>query len=71
MVRKHFFPGEKGRDGAQIDEMAFWGLKYSLSAGKNMYHAENLCPDSILKSRTHLLFKNGPFLANIVSDLFS
>ena len=66
-----FFLGDKGRDGAQIDKMPFWGLRNSLSAGKNMYHEESLRPDSILKSRTHQLFKNGTFLTKIVSDLFS
>ena len=49
------FPGEKMRDGVQIDKMPFWALRNSLSAGKNMYHEENLCPDSILKSRSRLL----------------
>ena len=49
-----FFPGEE-RDGAQIDKMPFWGLRNSLSAGKYMYHEENLRPDSILKSTTHQL----------------
>ena len=62
-VRKRFFPGEKGKDGAQIEKMLFWGLRNSLSAGKYMYHEENLRPDSILKSRSRLLFKNGPLLA--------
>ena len=52
-----FFLGEKGRDGAQIDEMQCWGLRDSLSAGKNMHHEENLRPDSISKSKTYALFK--------------
>ena len=63
----HFFPGDNGRNGAQIHKMPFWGLRNSLSAGKYMYHEENLRPDSILKSRTHQLFKNAQFLTKIVS----
>ena len=70
-ARKHFFPVEKGRDGAQIDKMLFWGLRNSLSAGKNMYHEENLRPDSMLKWRSHQLFKNVPFWAKYVSAFFS
>ena len=69
-VRKQFFPGDNGRNGAQIGKMPFWGLRNSLSAGKYMYHEENLRPDSILKSRSRLLFKNDPFLANIVSIFY-
>ena len=65
-----FFPGERGRDGAQIEQMPFWGLRKGLSAGKYIYHEESLDPDSILKSRTNQVFKHGPFLANIVNDLF-
>ena len=33
-VRKQFFPGDNGRNGAQIEKMPFWGLRNSLSAGK-------------------------------------
>ena len=69
-VRKQFYPGEKGRDGARIDKMPFWGLRNSLSAGKYMYHEENLRPDSILKSRSHLKFRNGPFLLHILWSMF-
>ena len=67
-VRKQFFPGDNGRNGAQINKMPFWGLRNSLSAGKYMYHEENLRPDSILKSRSRLLFKNDPCLAKIESE---
>ena len=65
-VRKQFFPGDNGRNGAHIEKMPFWGLRNSLSAGKYMYHEENLRPDSILKSRSRLQFKNSPFLAENV-----
>ena len=68
-VRKQFFPGDNGS--AHIKKMPFWGLRNSLSAGKYMYHEENLHPDSILKSRTRLLFKNCPFWAKTVSDFCS
>ena len=63
-----FFPGEKRRDGAQINKMSFWALRNSLSAGKNMYHEENLHPDSTLKSRTQLLLKSSLLLTKNVSD---
>ena len=67
-VAQAFFPGIQGRDGAQNYKMPLWGLRNSLSAGKNIYHEENLRPDSILKSRTRQLIKDSPFLAKIVSD---
>ena len=66
-----FFPGKKGRDGAQIDKMPFGVLRNSLSACKKMFHERNLRPDSILKSRPHVLFQNGPCLRKIVPDFFS
>jgi len=40
-----FFPGDNGRNGAQIQQMPMLGLRNSLSAGKYMYHEENLRPD--------------------------
>ena len=61
------FPGDNSRNCAQIKKMPFWVLRNSLSAGKHMYHEENLHPDSILKSRSPLQFKNSPFWGKNVS----
>ena len=69
--RKQFVRGDNGRNGAQIEKMLFWGLRNSLSAGKSVYHEENLHPDSILKSRSRRQFKNSPFLVENVSVFFS
>ena len=48
----------------KLVKMPFWGLRNSLTAGKNMYHEENLRPDSILKSRTQQLLKMTRFWQN-------
>ena len=45
------------------EKMPFGGFRNSLSAGNNIYLEENWHVDSILKSRTHQLFKNCPLLA--------